>query len=73
MRVLSGPIGVGKSYLAFFLAAKAYSKRWLLLYVSDANSLIHDSNYDIALEICTHFLAINKDILTVDDDIRTLH
>ncbi|RUS14764.1 hypothetical protein BC938DRAFT_477229, partial [Jimgerdemannia flammicorona] len=27
-RVLSGPMGVGKSYLALFLAAKAYAERW---------------------------------------------
>src|SRR5689334_12731327 len=30
-RVLLGPMGVGKSYLALFLAAKAYAERWLLL------------------------------------------
>src|SRR5437016_5614120 len=37
-RVLSGPMGVGKSYLALFLAAKAYAEGWLLLYVSDASN-----------------------------------
>ncbi|KAF9979888.1 hypothetical protein BGZ79_006443, partial [Entomortierella chlamydospora] len=28
-RLLSGPMGVGKSYLALFLASKAYAEGWL--------------------------------------------
>jgi hypothetical protein len=64
-RVLPGPMGVGKSYLALFLAAKAYAEGWPLLYVSDANKLAINSQYRIAREICTRFLAINKDILTI--------
>ncbi|KAF9327532.1 hypothetical protein BG006_009180 [Podila minutissima] len=66
-RVLSGPMGVGKSYLALFLAAKAYSEGWLLLYVSDANELAKETSGDIANEICKRFLALNKDMLTVAD------
>ncbi|CAG8605480.1 uncharacterized protein OCT59_004923 [Rhizophagus irregularis] len=68
-RVLAGPImGVGKSYLAYFLVSKAYSEGWLLLlYVSDTNNLVCETSYDIPLEICARILAINKDILTVND------
>ncbi|KAK3821776.1 MAG: hypothetical protein J3Q66DRAFT_334266 [Benniella sp.] len=66
-RVLSGPMGVGKSYLALFLAAKAYAEGWLLLYVSDANVLALEDTAMIAAEICKRFLDLNKDILTVDD------
>ncbi|CAG8443287.1 16767_t:CDS:2 [Funneliformis mosseae] len=38
-RVLSGPMGVKKSYIAMFLAAKAFSENWLMLYVADAVKL----------------------------------
>lgn len=40
-RVLSGLMGVGKSYLALFLAAKAYAyaEGWSLLYLSDAKQV----------------------------------
>ena len=38
-RVLSGPMGVGKSYLSYFLAARAYAEGWLVLYLSDAEVL----------------------------------
>ncbi|RIA79843.1 hypothetical protein C1645_839802 [Glomus cerebriforme] len=65
-RVLSGPVGVGKSYLALFLAAKAYAEGWLLLYVSDANKLAKPDDAEIAKEICICFLALNNDILTKD-------
>lgn len=63
-RVLSGPVGVGKSYLALFIAAKAFAEGWLLLYVSDANELAKPDDAKIAKEICMRFLALNKDILT---------
>src|SRR5688572_3895792 len=66
-RVLAGPMGIRKSYLAYFLASKAYSEGWLILYVSDVNNLVCETSYDIALEICTRFLTLNKDILTVND------
>jgi len=63
-RILSGPMGVGKSYLALFLAAKAYADAWLFLYVSDANELAFNSDAKIATSICARFLALNKDVLT---------
>ncbi|KAF9364675.1 hypothetical protein BGX34_000776 [Mortierella sp. NVP85] len=66
-RVLSGPTGVGKSYLALFLAAKAYAEGWPLLYVSDANELALDSDSEIQTAICRRFLALNRDILTGAD------
>ncbi|KAF9956630.1 hypothetical protein BGZ65_002554 [Modicella reniformis] len=66
-RVLSGPMGVGKSYLALFLAAKAYAEGWLLLYVADANVLSSNNADMIAVVICKLFFALNKDILTTDD------
>ncbi|KAF9370219.1 hypothetical protein CPB97_002923, partial [Podila verticillata] len=63
-RVLSGPMGVGKSYLSYFLAAKAYVARWLVLYISDAGLLDIDDENESALLLVTCFLALNKDILT---------
>ncbi|CAG8563526.1 3328_t:CDS:2, partial [Funneliformis caledonium] len=66
-RVLLEPMGVEKSYLAFFLAAKAYSKGWLMLYISDAAELIKPSMEMASKEICKRFLAINKDILTANE------
>lgn len=64
-RVLSGLMGVGKSYLALFLAAKAYAEGWLILYVSDADELALKNDVSIAMAICARFPALNKDILTV--------
>ncbi|KAF9080350.1 hypothetical protein BGX23_002284 [Mortierella sp. AD031] len=63
-RVLSGPMGVGKSYLSYFLAAKAYAEGWLVLYMSDAQELDRDDENESALQVVKRFLALNKDILT---------
>ncbi|KAF9537358.1 hypothetical protein EC957_008398 [Mortierella hygrophila] len=63
-RVLSGPMGVGKSYLSYFLAARAYAERWLVLYMSDAGELDRDDENESALQVVKRFLALNKDILT---------
>ncbi|CAG8519393.1 1075_t:CDS:2 [Funneliformis mosseae] len=66
-RVLLGPMGVKKSYLALFLAAKAYSKGWLILYISDVAELIKPTMEMVSKEICKRFLAINKDILIANE------
>ncbi|GJJ68053.1 hypothetical protein EMPS_00399 [Entomortierella parvispora] len=63
-RVLSGPMGVGKSYLSYFLAARAYAEGWLVLYISDAGVLNTKSEDLSTLQIVKRFLAFNKDILT---------
>ncbi|KAG0051779.1 hypothetical protein BGZ83_003305 [Gryganskiella cystojenkinii] len=63
-RVLSGPMGVGKSYLSYFLVASAYAEGWPVLYISDAGLLDEDDENVSALQIVKRFLAINKDILT---------
>jgi len=63
-RVLAGPMSVGKSYLSYFLAAKAYAEGWLVLYLSDAGMLDQNKQDESALELVSRFLAINKDILT---------
>ncbi|KAG0274612.1 hypothetical protein BGZ95_009616 [Linnemannia exigua] len=63
-RILSGPMGVGKSYLSYFLAAKAYTEGWLVLYISDAKVLDTNKQGEAALEVVMRFLAMNKDILT---------
>ncbi|KAG0049873.1 hypothetical protein BGZ83_005304 [Gryganskiella cystojenkinii] len=63
-RVLSGPMGVGKSYLSYFLVAKAYAEGWPVLYISDARLLGTENEDDSALEMVRRFLALNKDILT---------
>jgi hypothetical protein len=63
-KVLSGPFGVGKSYLAWFLAAMAYASKWLTLYIADASILTTCSEFCAQKEICNRFFALNKDILT---------
>ncbi|KAF9898768.1 hypothetical protein EC991_010432 [Linnemannia zychae] len=63
-RILSGPMGVGKSYLSYFLAAKAYAEGWLVLYISDAGLLGTKTEGASTLEVVKRFLAMNKDILT---------
>ncbi|KAG0256493.1 hypothetical protein BGZ95_005479 [Linnemannia exigua] len=63
-RVLSGPMGVGKSYLSYFLAARAYAEGWLVLYLSDAEVLDKNKQDESALQVVKRFLAMNKDILT---------
>ncbi|KAG0240934.1 hypothetical protein BGW41_006502 [Actinomortierella wolfii] len=63
-RVLSGPMGVGKSYLSYFLAARAYAEGWIILYVSDAG-LVNEGDENLAaLDLVKRFLALNKVILT---------
>ncbi|KAF9272158.1 hypothetical protein BGZ68_002656 [Mortierella alpina] len=63
-RVLSGPTGVGKSYLSYFLVARAYAERWLVLYISDAALLNERTEEGAALQMVQRFLTLNKDILT---------
>ncbi|KAF9982347.1 hypothetical protein BGZ79_005965, partial [Entomortierella chlamydospora] len=62
-RVLSGPMGVGKSFLSYFLAARAYAEGWLTLYVADAGVLDAKSEQESEVELVRHFLALNSDIL----------
>jgi hypothetical protein len=66
-RVLSGPMGVGKSYLALFLVAKAYAEGWPVLYIADAAELDKRTEWEAAEAICKYFLEINKDILTTTE------
>ncbi|CAG8653907.1 10961_t:CDS:2, partial [Funneliformis mosseae] len=66
-KILSGPVGVGKSYLAWFLAAKAYANSWILLYVADASELNTNNDRGAVNQICKRFFALNKDILTSTD------
>ncbi|GJJ77445.1 hypothetical protein EMPS_09804 [Entomortierella parvispora] len=70
-RVLSGPMGVGKSYLSYFLAARAYAKGWLVLYVSDAQDLKRDDENLTAFLLAMRFIDLNKDVLT-GADLETL-
>ncbi|ORZ24868.1 hypothetical protein BCR41DRAFT_348643, partial [Lobosporangium transversale] len=66
-KCLSGPMGVGKSYITWFLAAKAYAHGWPVLYIADARDLAECSEEDDASSmICQSFLDLNKDILTVE-------
>jgi len=66
-KILSGPIGVGKSYLSWFLAAMAYANSWLTLYIADASVLITCNEMKAQMEICKRFFALNQDILTSAD------
>ncbi|CAG8651215.1 1173_t:CDS:2, partial [Funneliformis mosseae] len=43
-RVLSGPMGMSKSYISYFLASKAYAKEWSILYIADASDLNVESS-----------------------------
>ncbi|KAF9089031.1 hypothetical protein BGX27_002573, partial [Mortierella sp. AM989] len=63
-RVLSGPMGVGKSYLSYFLAVRAYAEGWPLLYLADAGELDKKMEDEAAMVVVAAFLAQNKDILT---------
>ncbi|KAF9157781.1 hypothetical protein DFQ26_008327 [Actinomortierella ambigua] len=63
-RILAGPMGVGKSYLSYFLVARAYAEGWLVLYMSDARVLDKDEQGEAAWQLLKPFLALNKDILT---------
>ncbi|KAF9415653.1 hypothetical protein BGZ76_004765, partial [Entomortierella beljakovae] len=66
-RVLSGPMGVGKSFLSYFLAARAYAEGWLTLYIEDAGALDKDTRQESEFEIVARFLALNKDTLSSAD------
>ncbi|KAG0249997.1 hypothetical protein DFQ27_009680 [Actinomortierella ambigua] len=63
-RILAGPMGVGKSYLSYFLVARAYAEGWLVLYMSNARVLDMNEQDEAALKLLKRFLALNKDILT---------
>jgi hypothetical protein len=65
--VLSGPMGVGKSYISYFLASKAYAEKWKILYIADASDLIVETSAEAGEVICRYFFALNKDILTATD------
>ncbi|KAF9412391.1 hypothetical protein BGZ76_005190, partial [Entomortierella beljakovae] len=60
-------MGVGKSYLALFLVAKAYSEGWKVLYVSDAIRLPQETSVKSSWEICKRFFGMNKNDLTTLD------
>ncbi|RHZ86862.1 hypothetical protein Glove_43g17 [Diversispora epigaea] len=66
-RVLSGPMGVGKSYISYFLASKAYAENWLILYIANANELNEREEEKAGEVICRYFIAQNKDILTATE------
>ncbi|KAF0403451.1 hypothetical protein F8M41_009230 [Gigaspora margarita] len=66
-RVVSGPMGVGKSYISYFLASKAYAEEWPILYIADASDLNVDNSDSAGKVICRYFLAQNKDILTATE------
>ena len=56
-------MGVGKSYLSYFLAARTYAEGWLILYISDAGVLDTEKEEQSKLEVIKRFLALNKDIV----------
>ncbi|PKY50961.1 hypothetical protein RhiirA4_467744 [Rhizophagus irregularis] len=62
-RILSGPVGIGKSYIAWFFAA---NHNYLVLYIADASDLDCDK-INSQMKVCQRFFALNKDILTSTD------
>ncbi|KAG0334797.1 hypothetical protein BG004_000267 [Podila humilis] len=63
-RILSGPMGIGKSYLSYFFVARAYAEGWLALYIGNSGSLTMWIEARSSQEVLERFLALNKDILT---------
>ncbi|CAG8566963.1 9875_t:CDS:2 [Funneliformis caledonium] len=61
--------GTAKAFLLDIDMTKRleYFDGWLLLYISDANNLVRETAYEVLVEICTRFLALNKDILNVNN------
>ncbi|KAF9106157.1 hypothetical protein BGX27_009283 [Mortierella sp. AM989] len=66
-RVLSGPMGVGKTYLAYFLAARGYAEGWLTLYIADTDILKEEKDWMSADALLKRFFALNKDVLTASE------
>ena len=58
-------MGVGRSYLSYFLAARPYTEGWFTLYISDAGVLETRTEEKSAMELVKRFLALNKYILSV--------
>ncbi|KAK3806104.1 MAG: hypothetical protein J3Q66DRAFT_407263 [Benniella sp.] len=52
-RVLAGPVGIGKSSLALYLAARAYTAGSLTLYVADYSRLLTNDPIESAIDILT--------------------
>ncbi|KAF9356846.1 hypothetical protein BGX26_004661 [Mortierella sp. AD094] len=73
-RIISGPVDVGKTYLALHLAARAYSEGWLMLYISDVSVLVQDSQEESSEEISLWELPWQqtRETLLVVDEHRTL-
>ncbi|KAF9437075.1 hypothetical protein BGZ76_002041 [Entomortierella beljakovae] len=65
-RVLAGPVGIGKSYLAYFLAARGYAEGMLTLYIADAR-ILDRQEIESAKALVARFLSLNKDILTASE------
>ncbi|KAF9988390.1 hypothetical protein BGZ65_006178 [Modicella reniformis] len=60
-------MGVGKSYISYFLAARAYAEGWSVLYIADAGVLDTQNQDESAMSVVEIFLAQNKDILTAKE------
>ncbi|CAG8471924.1 16523_t:CDS:2 [Funneliformis caledonium] len=63
-RILSGPIGIEKSYIMLYLIARAYAEGWQILYITDAAELDVNTLEKAGKVICKYFLTLNRDILT---------
>ncbi|KAG0330758.1 hypothetical protein BG004_001989, partial [Podila humilis] len=66
-RILSGPMGVGKSYPSCFLSARAYAEGWLTLYIENEGVLTMWIEAIYSQGVLERFSALNKDILTATE------
>jgi hypothetical protein len=66
-RVICGPMGVGKSYITWSIAAYAYSHKRPVLYIADAAHMVATySTEEIMLAyLVKRFLLLNDDILSI--------
>jgi hypothetical protein len=65
--VLCGPMGIGKSYTLWYIAARAYAEKRRLLYISDCSFWMDRDNADLLPYLIRTFIAQNLDLLSQEE------
>jgi hypothetical protein len=65
--VLCGPMGIGKSYTLWYLAARAYAEKRRLLYISDCSFWMDRDDADLLPYLIRTFIAQNLDLLSQEE------
>jgi len=68
--VPTGPMGVGKSYISYFLAAMAYARGWKLLYIADAGELRRNEKHTDDTTLVEAYASLNT--LSKEEENRIL-